>query len=147
MKFIWLCQSAHQYPSSALENSVVSSNISLAPLSLHCLSGTLVKHVRPFIFLVFLFPFLFFPSFFFSFLAFSCLFFLSFLFFSFLSFIFLLNLLRQHWLIKLYRFQVYKSIIHHLYIVLYIHGPKSSFLSSPFIPSVPFSTSRRWILY
>ena len=35
-------------------------------------------------------------------------------------FLFLLNLLGCHWLIKLYRFQVHSSIIHHLYFVLCI---------------------------
>ena len=34
---------------------------------------------------------------------------------------FLLNWLGWHWLIKLYRFQVYNSIIHYLYIVLCVH--------------------------
>ena len=32
---------------------------------------------------------------------------------------------------------MYSSIIHHLYIVLYVHHPKSSLLPSPFIP--PFT--------
>ena len=32
---------------------------------------------------------------------------------------------------------MYNSIIHHLYIVLYIYHPKSSLLLSPFIPPVP----------
>ena len=50
-------------------------------------------------------------------------------------------LLGWHWLIKLYRFQVYNSITHHLYIVLCIHHPKSSLLPSPFIPSLLSSTS------
>ena len=39
-----------------------------------------------------------------------------------------------HWLIKLYRFQVYNSIIHHMYIAVCVH-PRSSLLPSPFIPS------------
>ena len=47
----------------------------------------------------------------------------------------LLNLLLWHWLIKLYRFQVYNSIIHYLYIVLCVHYPKSSLLPSLFIPT------------
>ena len=34
-----------------------------------------------------------------------------------------LNLLGWHWLIKLYRFQVYNSMIHHLQIVLCVHHP------------------------
>ena len=42
---------------------------------------------------------------------------------------------------KLYRFQVYNSIIHHLYIVLCAHHPKSSLLPSPGIPFRPPSTS------
>ena len=46
---------------------------------------------------------------------------------------FLLNLLRWHWLVTLYRFQVYNSIMH-LYIALCIHHPKSSLLLSLFIP-------------
>ena len=46
-------------------------------------------------------------------------------------------LLGWHWLIILYRFQTYNSIIHHLYIVLYVHHPKSSLLPSPFIPLYP----------
>ena len=46
---------------------------------------------------------------------------------------FLLNFLRLHWLIKLYRLQVYNSIIHHPYIILHAHHPKSSLLPSPFI--------------
>ena len=36
-------------------------------------------------------------------------------------FLLLLNLLGGHWLIKLYRFQRSSSMIHHLYIILYIH--------------------------
>ena len=44
-------------------------------------------------------------------------------------FSFLLNLLGWHWLMKLYRFQGYSSIIHHLYTVLCVHHPKSSLLS------------------
>ena len=55
-------------------------------------------------------------------------------------FLFLLNLLGWHWLIKLYMFQVYNSTIHHLYIVLCVHHPNSSFFPSPFIPSLPSST-------
>ena len=50
---------------------------------------------------------------------------------------FKLNLLGWHWLIKLYRFQVYNSIIHHLYIVLCVHPPQ---VKSPSIPiSTPFT--------
>ena len=52
----------------------------------------------------------------------------------------LLNLLRWHWLIKLYRFHLYNSIIHHLYIVLCVHHPNSSLLPSPFIPPLPSYT-------
>ena len=47
---------------------------------------------------------------------------------------FFLNLLGWHWLIKLYRFQGYNPIIHHVYIVLCVHHPKSSLLPSPFVP-------------
>ena len=46
------------------------------------------------------------------------------------SFFFLLNLLGWHWLIKLHRFQVYNSIIHHLYVALCVYHPKSNLLSS-----------------
>ena len=49
-------------------------------------------------------------------------------------FFFQLNLLRWHRLIKLYRFQVYDSTTHHLYMVLCVHHPKSSLLPSPFVP-------------
>ena len=38
-------------------------------------------------------------------------------------------------------FQVYNSIIHHLYIILCAHHPKSSLLLSPFIPPLPSPTS------
>ena len=41
----------------------------------------------------------------------------------------LLNLLGWCWLIKLYRFRVYNSTTHHLYVVLRVHHPKSSLLS------------------
>ena len=51
----------------------------------------------------------------------------------------LLNLLWWHRLIKLYRFEVDNSIVHHLYIVLCVHHPKSSHLSSPFTPPLPSS--------
>ena len=40
-------------------------------------------------------------------------------------------------LMKLYRFQVYNSITHHLYIVLYAHHPKSSTPSITFYPPYP----------
>ena len=36
--------------------------------------------------------------------------------------------------VTLYRFQVYNSTLHHLYIVLCVHHPKSRLLPSPFIP-------------
>ena len=55
----------------------------------------------------------------------------------------LLNLLRWHWLIKLYRCQVYNSLIRHVYIVLCVHHPKSSLLPShlsllyPLLPPPP----------
>ena len=42
-----------------------------------------------------------------------------------------LNLLWWHWFIKFYRFQVYPSITHHLYIGLRVHHPRSSLLPSP----------------
>ena len=54
-------------------------------------------------------------------------------------FFFFSNLLGWYWLIKLHRFQVYKSTIRHLYIVLRVHHPKSSLLPSPFIPALPSS--------
>ena len=57
------------------------------------------------------------------------------------NFFILLNLLRWYWLIKLYRFQVYNSIIHYLNIVLCVHHSKPSLLPSPFIPSLPFLSS------
>ena len=50
---------------------------------------------------------------------------------------FLLDLLGWHWLIKIYRFWVHSSIIHHLYIIFCVHCPKSSLLPSPFIPPLP----------
>ena len=34
----------------------------------------------------------------------------------------------RHWLIKLTKFQVYDSMIHHMYIVLCAYHPKSSLL-------------------
>ena len=46
-----------------------------------------------------------------------------------------------YWLIKSHRFQVHNSITHHLYIVLCVHHPQSSLLSSPFIPLIPSSSS------
>ena len=54
---------------------------------------------------------------------------------------FKLGLLGWRWLIKLYRFPMYNSIIHHLYIVLCVCHPKSSVLLSTVIPSLPSSTS------
>ena len=66
---------------------------------------------------------------------------------------FKLNILWWHWLIKLYRFQVYNSIIHHLYIILYVHHPKSSLLPSPFnsnlftlfcFPPPPFTSGNHY---
>ena len=36
---------------------------------------------------------------------------------------------------------MYNFITHHLYIVLCVHHPKSHLLPSPFIPSIPSSTS------
>ena len=54
---------------------------------------------------------------------------------------FLFNLLVWHWLIKLHRFQMYNSLIHHLYILLRVHHSKPGFLLLPFIPPLPSSTS------
>ena len=45
----------------------------------------------------------------------------------------------RHCLIKIYRFQVYNSIIHDLYIVLCVHHPKSP--SIPNYPPTPSSIS------
>ena len=36
---------------------------------------------------------------------------------------------------------MYSAVIHHLYTALCVHHPKSSLLPSPFLPSLPFSTS------
>ena len=52
---------------------------------------------------------------------------------------FILNLSGWHWLVKLYRLQVYNSVVHHLYIVWCAHHPKSSLLPSP----PPFTSSPR----
>ena len=41
-------------------------------------------------------------------------------------FFFLLNFLGWHWLIKLYRFRVYNSTVHHLYIVLCDYYPQKN---------------------
>ena len=48
-------------------------------------------------------------------------------------------LLGWQWLIKLHRFQVYNSVIHHLYIALCAHCPKSPYiwLPSPFTTPTP----------
>lgn len=47
-----------------------------------------------------------------------------------------------YWLVKSYRFQVYISIIHLLYISLCVHPPPSVLLASPYIwPPFPSSTS------
>ena len=56
--------------------------------------------------------------------------------FLFLFFTVLLNLLVWHWLINLYGFHVYDSVIYHLCIVLCVHHPTSSLLPSPFIPPI-----------
>ena len=53
----------------------------------------------------------------------------------------LLNLLGLHWLIKSYRFQVYNSITHHLYVVLCVRHPRFNLLPSPLIPPLPSSPS------
>ena len=55
-------------------------------------------------------------------------------------FLLLLNLLGWHWLIKLYRFQVYKSIPQHLYIVLcvtYCHCLSCLLASTSLHPGSP----------
>ena len=55
--------------------------------------------------------------------------------------IFLLRLEEQHWLIRLYRFQVYITMIHDLYIALCAYHPKSNHLLSPYIwPPLPCTT-------
>ena len=59
----------------------------------------------------------------------------------FLSFFILFKLLGWHWSIKQYRFQVYSSIILHLYIVSYVHHPNSSLLPSPLNHPWPSSTA------
>ena len=54
------------------------------------------------------------------------------------SFFFFTEFFGWYWLIKLYRFQVYSSVTHDLYIVLCVHHPESilpSPLISPFILS------------
>ena len=51
----------------------------------------------------------------------------SYTFLSYFLFKVLLNLLRRHCLIKLYRFQVYDSITHHLYILLCVPHPQKSY--------------------
>ena len=38
---------------------------------------------------------------------------------------------------KLYRFKVYSSVTHHLYIALCVHHPKSGLLPSPVNPLLP----------
>ena len=54
-------------------------------------------------------------------------------------FLFLLNSSGWHWLIKLYRFQVYTSKIYHLYNVSCVHYSMSSLVPSLFIiPPYPF---------
>ena len=55
-------------------------------------------------------------------------------------FIFKLNWLGWHWLIKLYRFQLHNSMMHHLYIAFFVYHPKSNLLSPYVWPSLPFST-------
>ena len=65
----------------------------------------------------------------------------SFLFHLFLLlFFFLLNWLGWDWLTKLYGFQVYNSIINHLYTILCVHHPKLSLHPSPFISAIISST-------
>ena len=50
------------------------------------------------------------------------------------TFLFLLNLLGWHWLIKLYRFQVYDSIMHHLFIVFCVFTTPSQ-VSFSYLPA------------
>ena len=51
------------------------------------------------------------------------------------------NVLGSHRLIGLCRFQVYISMIHHLYIALWAHHPQSHHLLSPYVwPPLPFTT-------
>ena len=45
--------------------------------------------------------------------------------------IFSLNLLGWHWLVKLCSFQVYNSMIHHLYMALWVHYPRSTSPCAP----------------
>ena len=57
-------------------------------------------------------------------------------------YIFSLNLLGWHWLIRFYRFQVYISMIHDLYIALCLHL-KPNHPPSPWIrPPLPFTAPR-----
>ena len=44
-----------------------------------------------------------------------------------------------HWLIRLYRFQVYSSMIHHLYIVLCVYHPKLNLLYHHIFYLTPFT--------
>ena len=57
-------------------------------------------------------------------------------------FFFVLNVLGWHWLVRLYRFQVYISVVQDLHIVLCAHYAKSSHLLWPDIcPPLPSSSS------
>ena len=67
--------------------------------------------------------------------------------------IYLLDILGWHWLIKLHRFQVDNSIIHHLYIVLCVHQsqvtiyapfPLFYLLPSPFPSGNPYTVVCVW---
>ena len=49
------------------------------------------------------------------------------------------NLLGWHWLIKLCRLQVYGIMMHHLYLALCAHHPKSGLLSPYIWTPVPFT--------
>ena len=51
--------------------------------------------------------------------------------------LFLLNLLGLHWLIQLYRFQVYNSIIHHPYIALCVHTESQVSFHHHLLPPYP----------
>ena len=53
---------------------------------------------------------------------------------------FKLTLLGWHWVTKLYRFSVYSSVVHHLYIALCVYHPKSNLLPSPCVWILPLLT-------
>ena len=53
---------------------------------------------------------------------------------------FLLNLLGWHWLIQSYSFQVYNSIVQHMYTALCAHRPLPSYTPPPSFPAGPHHT-------